>query len=91
MAFFEMILNFGATTRYAGLLGRSFCMDAVLLPIAMTAAKYGIWGFRTLHQLRTSAYVPIESGGRRGLLRWVRALFRLEAMRVAWNYKKLFR
>ncbi len=31
-------------------------------------------GLRTLHQLRTSAYVPIESGGRRGLLRRVRSV-----------------
>ena len=88
MAFFEMILNFGATTRYAGLTAGRFLRT--LLPIASaTAAMFGVvWAFghfTSFAPLPTLAVGVVCYAG-------FGALFRLEAMRVAWELvKKLFR
>ena len=92
MAFFEMILNFGATTRYAGLTAGRFLRT--LLPIASaTAAMFGVvWAFGHFTSfaplptflLKVAVGVVCYAG--------FGALFRLEAMRVAWELvKKLFR
>lgn len=92
MAFFEMILNFGATTRYAGLTAGRFLRT--LLPIASaTAAMFGVvWAFGHFTSfaplptflLKVAVGVVCYAG--------FGALFRLEAMRIAWELvKKLFR
>ena len=92
MAFFEMILNFGATPRYAGLTAGRFLRT--LLPIASaTAAMFGVvWAFGHFTSfaplptflLKVAVGVVCYAG--------FGALFRLEAMRVAWELvKKLFR
>lgn len=72
--------------------GRSFSADVAAYSFCDGGDVRCGLGFRTLHQLRTSAYVPIESGGRRGLLRWVRSVVpaRSDAGRVGIS-KKLFR
>ena len=92
MAFFEMILNFGATTRYAGADGRSFFADVAAYSFCDGGDVRCGLGLRTLHQLRTSAYVPIEVAVGVVCYAGFGALFRLEAMRIAWELvKKLFR
>ena len=71
--------------------GRSFSADVAAYSFCDGGDVRCGLGFRTLHQLRTSAYVPIESGGRRGLLRWVRSVVpaRSDAGRVGISKKAL--
>lgn len=83
-----MILNFGATTRYAGLTAGRFLRT--LLPIASaTAAMFGVvWAFGHFTSfaplptflLKVAVGVVCYAG--------FGALFRLEAMRVAWELVK---